>query len=60
MRLIETAKDLEELAPAWNDLAARTGSPMQSHAWAAAFAEVAPESLQLRSQRSITNDDQVR
>jgi CelD/BcsL family acetyltransferase involved in cellulose biosynthesis len=39
MRLIETANELEELAPAWNALALQAGSPMQSHAWAGAFAE---------------------
>jgi CelD/BcsL family acetyltransferase involved in cellulose biosynthesis len=39
MRLIDTANELDALAPAWNALAVRSGSPMQSHAWAGAFAE---------------------
>jgi CelD/BcsL family acetyltransferase involved in cellulose biosynthesis len=39
MRLIETAAELEALGPAWTGLASPEGSPMQSHAWAGAFAE---------------------
>jgi CelD/BcsL family acetyltransferase involved in cellulose biosynthesis len=39
LRLIETADELDELAPAWEALAGRAGSPMQRHAWASAFAE---------------------
>ena len=39
LRLIVTADELDELAPAWEALAAGAGSPMQRHAWASAFAE---------------------
>jgi CelD/BcsL family acetyltransferase involved in cellulose biosynthesis len=37
LRLIETADELDELGPAWEALAASSGSPMQRHAWATAF-----------------------
>jgi CelD/BcsL family acetyltransferase involved in cellulose biosynthesis len=38
LRLIETADELDELGPAWEALAAPSGSPTQRHAWAKAFA----------------------
>jgi CelD/BcsL family acetyltransferase involved in cellulose biosynthesis len=37
LRLIETPDELDELGPAWEAIAARSGSPMQRHSWASAF-----------------------
>jgi CelD/BcsL family acetyltransferase involved in cellulose biosynthesis len=39
LRLIEAPEELDDLRPAWEELAAPAGSPMQRHAWAKAFSE---------------------
>jgi CelD/BcsL family acetyltransferase involved in cellulose biosynthesis len=49
LRLIETADELDELAPAWEALAGAAGSPMQRHAWASAFAEAYGADYELKA-----------
>jgi CelD/BcsL family acetyltransferase involved in cellulose biosynthesis len=39
LRLIETPDELNELGPAWEAIAAESGSPMQRHAWSSAFVQ---------------------
>jgi CelD/BcsL family acetyltransferase involved in cellulose biosynthesis len=47
-RLIESPEDLDDLAPAWEALAAPASSPMQRHAWTRAFVEAYGSEYELK------------
>jgi CelD/BcsL family acetyltransferase involved in cellulose biosynthesis len=48
MHMIERLSDLDRLAPAWDRLARRSGSPMEQFAWARACAETMDDRYRLR------------